>query len=108
MEIMELNENNFEHCVLHSEKPVLVDFYATWCGPCKSMTPVLEEFAQQEEMCQIGKVDIDKCPELTEEYSVMSVPTFFFFKNGKPEARVSGVLRKKELEEWIRRVEKNK
>ena len=101
MGIVELTASNFENYVIQNEEPMIVDFYATWCGPCKMMAPVLEEFARENETCRIGKVDIDQYPELAEEFHVMSVPTFMLFRDGKPETRVSGMMKKKELQKWM-------
>lgn len=108
MEIMELTEENFEYCVLQNEKTVLVDFYATWCGPCKKMAPVLEELSKQDSTYQIGKIDIDRHPELAQEFHIMSVPTFLLFKDGNAVGRISGSRQKRELEEWIDETENKK
>lgn len=108
MKIMELTEENFERDVIQSDVPVLVDFYATWCGPCKMMVPVLEELSREHETCHIGKIDIDQYPDLAQEFQVMSVPTFFLFENGKPQKRMSGMMKKKDLEAWINRMETGK
>lgn len=101
MGIVELNASNFESYVIQNEEPIIVDFYATWCGPCRMMEPVLEKFAKGHETCCIGKVNVDRHPELAEEFHVMSVPTFILFRDGKPETRVSGMMKKKELEKWV-------
>ena len=100
MKILELTEQNFEQYVMHSEKPVIVDFYAPWCAPCKSMAPVLEELSSEHPDCPIGKVNVDEYPNLAREFQVMSVPTFFLIKNGKPEKRGTGAVKKSELEKW--------
>ncbi len=108
MEIMELTEDNFEQSVLQSEKPVLVDFYAAWCGPCKRMAPVLEELSREETSYRIGKIDIDRHPELAQEFHIMSVPTFVMFQDGSAVGRISGSRQKRELKEWIDKTEKKK
>ena len=78
---------NFEKEVLQSDKPVLVDFFATWCGPCKAMHPVLEELDLEEDF-KVGQVDIDEYPELVSKYRIMSVPFFMYLKMEKlPEKR---------------------
>lgn len=105
MEILELTEQNFEHHVMHSEQPVIVDFYAPWCGPCKSMAPVLESLCAEHPNCKIGKVNVDKYPTLAKEFQVMSVPTFFLLKNGKAEKRVTGTMKKDALEKWCAQME---
>lgn len=78
------NDENFEKEVLKSDIPVLVDFFAEWCGPCKMMGPVIEKLAEEYEgKWKIGKMDVDQCPKTSMEYSVQSIPTLMFFKDGK-------------------------
>lgn len=92
---------NFEKEVLQSDKPVLVDFFATWCGPCKAMHPVLEELDLEEDF-KVGQVDIDEYPELVSKYRIMSVPFFIVFKNGEVGGKTIGVQSKEELLALIR------
>ena len=81
---LHVTKENFEKDVLQAEKPVLVDFYATWCGPCKMLAPVVEELAQElEGQATVAKIDIDQEPELAAAYGVMSVPTVMVFHAGK-------------------------
>ena len=97
MEI-KLSTENFEKEVLKSEKPVLVDFYADWCGPCNAMAPVIEELAKElEGKVKVGKINVDENPDITVEYNVMSIPTLIVFKNGKEEKRLVGLRNKEEL-----------
>ncbi len=80
-----LNEQNFENEVLKSELPVLVDFWATWCGPCKMMGPIVERLATElEGVAKVGKVDVDENPGLAAAFGITSIPTVIVFKDGKP------------------------
>ena len=97
MEI-KLSLENFEKEVLKSEKPVLVDFYADWCGPCNTMAPVIEELATElDGKAKVGKINVDDNPDIAVEYNVMSIPTLIIFKNGKEEKRLVGLRDKEEL-----------
>ena len=97
MEI-KFNSENFEEEVLKSEKPVLVDFYADWCGPCNAMAPVIEELAKElGGKVKVGKINVDENPDIAVEYNVMSIPTLIVFKNGKEEKRLVGLRNKEEL-----------
>ncbi|MFA5658985.1 MAG: thioredoxin [Candidatus Omnitrophota bacterium] len=102
MEAMKLNKNNFQKEVLESSIPVLVDFFADWCGPCRMIAPVLEELATlYEGRCKIMKVNVDENPDLAANYQISSIPALFFFKKGKMVDQVLGALPKKSLEEKI-------
>lgn len=91
-------EKNFQTEVLDSEQPVLVDMFATWCGPCRMMGPVVEELANEyKESVKVGKLDIDENSDIAAKYGVMSVPTFLVFKNGEVAAKVVGAVPKEEL-----------
>ena len=89
--------DNFETEVLNAEKSVLVDFWATWCGPCQTMGPVVDELAQELTDVKVGKVNVDEQMALAREYKVMSIPTFLVFKDGKVAERTLGVQEKSEL-----------
>lgn len=87
-----VNDSNFEEEVLKSELPVLVDFFATWCGPCRMLGPVIEKLAVElEGKAKIVKLDIDESPETTDEYGIMAVPTLIVFKDGEAVQQMQGV-----------------
>ncbi len=98
-----LNKENFAREVLDSDKPVLVDFWAEWCGPCRMLAPVVaeiaEDFAGSVKVC---KVNIDEEPELANKYRIEFIPTLIFFKNGKPENTMTGYVPKEKIEEMLR------
>ena len=83
MSAIDINKNNFQDEVMNSEKPVLLDFFASWCGPCKMVAPILDEIAEEREDIKVCKVDIDQQPELASRFRVMSIPTLMVMKEGK-------------------------
>jgi thioredoxin 1 len=88
--------------IINQDKPVVVDFFATWCGPCKTMSPILEDLKNRiRENASIIKIDVDKNPQAAAAYQVRSVPTLIIFKNGKPLWRQAGVVAANELEKLI-------
>ena len=89
---------DFEKEVLQSDKPVLVDFFADWCGPCKMMAPVVEQLAEElEGKAKVGKLNIDENMDIAEKYRVMNIPTFLIFKDVKEKERIVGAVSKNEL-----------
>lgn len=97
MGLLKLTRDNFETEVLNSSLPVLVDFYAEWCGPCRMLGPVVDEIADEATNFKVGKVNIDEQPELTTKYQIMSVPTLVVIKNGEVVNRISGVTSKQKI-----------
>ena len=91
-----INSSNFEQEVLKNDKAILVDFWATWCGPCMRQAPALEELSNAG--YEIGKIDVDECPELAGAFGVMSIPTLILFKDGKEQTRLVGLQSKDRLE----------
>ncbi len=98
MSVIHADKNNFGEIVLNSDKPVLVDFWATWCGPCRMIAPILEELAEENPDVKIVKVDVDENPELARKYEVMSIPALFVIKNGEVVAQSLGVKPKAQLQ----------
>lgn len=102
--LIQLTDSNFEQEVLKSEKPVLVDFWASWCGPCKAIGPVIEELATAfKDQVRVGKLNIDDNPNAAKTYGVMSIPTLVLFKGGNVIDKVIGLVPKGRLEELIKK-----
>ena len=102
MALIHLTDNNFKKEVLESDLPVLVDFWAPWCGPCKMIGPLLEESAKEfDKKLKVAKVNVDESPQAATKYGVMSIPTLIFFKQGKIMNQVVGALSRQELKKKI-------
>jgi thioredoxin 1 len=97
MAITKLTAQNFDQEVLRSDKPVLVDFYADWCGPCKMMAPVVEEIAEEKTDAKVYKLNIDEEMEIAQKYGVMSIPTFIVFKDGQVSKKDLGAKPKSDV-----------
>ena len=98
---MILNESNFEEEVLKSENPVLVDFWATWCGPCIALTPIIEKLAEELDDVVIGKVNVEEAPVLAAQYGIGAVPSLLFFKDGKVVDRMLGLRTESQIREKL-------
>ncbi len=96
-----LTKDNFTREVFQSEQPVLVDFWASWCGPCMALAPTIEEIAGEQTAVKVGKVNVDDEPELARQYRIMSIPTLMVFRNGEPVRREVGGKSKDEILEMI-------
>ncbi len=97
-----VNSENFASEVLDSPIPVVVDFFATWCGPCRMLSPVLESVSEDyEDKVKFVKLDVDEASDIAKDYSVMSIPTLIIIKNGEEVAKTVGALGAEALEEWI-------
>ncbi len=94
MEILHITKENFQAEVMESEKTVLLDFWATWCGPCRMIAPVLEEVAQEREDVKVCKIDVDKEPELAQQFQIMSIPTLIVMEQGRIVNKALGAMPK--------------
>lgn len=99
--LIHLGKDNFESTI-QGDKPVLVDFAATWCGPCQMMAPIMEEIAGEENDFVTAKIDIDEAPEIAAKYHVMSVPSFIVFAGGEEKGRLMGAMPKEALAEKVK------
>ena len=101
MSAININKNNFQNEVLNSDKPVLLDFWASWCAPCRMVVPIVEEIASERRDIKVGKINVDEEPELANKFSIMSIPTLVVMKNGKIVQQVSGARPKNAILEML-------
>lgn len=102
MAIIDLTKENFQAEITKSDKPVLVDFWAVWCGPCQMMAPILHELEAEMPDVQIGKVNVDEQMDLARQFRVVSIPTLIIFKNGQEVQRLVGVTSKEALKDALK------
>ena len=102
MSVITLEKDNYVDEVLKSEKPVLLDFYAEWCGPCRMVSPIVDEIANEHPEIKVCKVNVDEQPELAEEFEVMSIPSLFVVKNGEVVAGHTGAMPKAQILEMLK------
>ncbi len=103
-DVLEITDENFQSEIIDSNAPVLLDFYADWCGPCKALTPIVEELAKSfaEQGLKVGKVNIDTAQQLAIQYGIQGVPTLIFFKGGEKVDQLVGAHRKPVIEEKVK------
>lgn len=100
MKPIELNLDNFKQTIA-SDIPVLVDFWAVWCGPCRMLSPVVDEIAEENDNFVVAKLNVDDCPDIAREYGISAIPTLLVFKNGELKNKSVGVISKKEILELL-------
>ena len=97
MSAINIHKNNFQNEVMNTDKPVLLDFWASWCAPCRMVVPIIEEIASERPDIKVGKINVDEQPELASEFGIMSIPTLVVMKNGKIVQQVSGARPKEAI-----------
>ena len=101
MKVIKINSNEFEEKVKKSNNKILVDCYADWCGPCKMLSPIIDEVSEEIDTCEFYKLNVDEAGEIAAEYGIMSIPTILIFENGELKSQTAGFMSKSELIELI-------
>ena len=102
MAVIEITKDNFEEEVLNSDKKVLVDFWAAWCGPCKMLSPLVDQFGEDQDEVKVGKVNVDEQPELAQQFRVVSIPTLVVMDKGQEVNRSVGLINKDKIAELVK------
>lgn len=97
MSVININQENFRQEILESDRPVLVDFWASWCGPCKMVLPIMDEIAAERSDIKVCKINVDEQPELAGQFQIMTIPTLMVFKNGQVVNQTSGARPKNQI-----------
>lgn len=102
MEVIKVTSNNFNQEVLQNKETVLIDFYADWCGPCKMLSPIVDEVAKETDNIKVVKINVDETQDIADQYDIMSIPTLVVIKNGQEKNRSVGVIDKSEILELVK------
>ena len=102
MSVVIIKKDNFENEIMNSEKTVLLDFWAGWCGPCKMISPIIDEIAKEHPEIKVGKINVDEQPEIANSFDIMNIPSLFVLKNGEITNRSAGVKSKTQIEEMLK------